>query len=91
MLMPVKTTSAPPTQKRSVRIFRNGRSQAIRIPREFALTGTEVVITRDSRGRLILQPTSDHPLSDLLHSWGPLGSADSLPHIPDLPADDVSL
>ena len=53
-------------QTRSVRLFRNGRSQAIRIPREFALPGNEATISRDRKGRLIVEAmrTPREPLSD---------------------------
>lgn len=41
---------------RTAKIFMNGRSQAVRIPKEFAFEGiTELVIRRDGR-RLILEP-----------------------------------
>jgi antitoxin VapB len=40
---------------RRVRIFRNGRNQAVRIPREFELPGDEAIMTRDG-DRLILEP-----------------------------------
>jgi antitoxin VapB len=36
-------------------LFANGRSQAVRLPREFRLEGTEVLIHREGR-RLILEP-----------------------------------
>jgi len=41
--------------KRRVRLFRNGRNQAVRIPREFELDAQEVVMLREE-GRLILEP-----------------------------------
>ena len=40
---------------RKASLFRNGRNQAVRIPREFELPGTEVTITKES-GRLIVEP-----------------------------------
>jgi antitoxin VapB len=67
------TATTIPT--RSVRILRNGRSQAIRIPREFALPGNEATITRDRKGRLIVEPIKKPNPMDLvalLHSWEPL-------------------
>ncbi|MFC1641764.1 antitoxin [Myxococcota bacterium] len=43
--------------QRTAALFRNGRNQAVRIPREFELPGTEVLITQDG-DRLILQPVA---------------------------------
>ena len=85
--MPVGTT----TQTRSVRIFRNGRSQAIRIPREFALPGEEATISRDRHGRLIVEATKRPGLSELLDSWGPLGEKDAMPKIHDVPAEPFDI
>ena len=40
---------------RHVRLFRNGRNQALRIPREFELEGDEAILRKES-GRLIVEP-----------------------------------
>jgi antitoxin VapB len=80
-----------PTPTRSVRIFRNGRSQAIRIPREFALPGTEATISRDRKGRLILEPAKTQSLVELLRSWGPLADEDAMPEIKDYPPEPFDL
>lgn len=53
---------------RRVRLFRNNRSQAIRIPVELELAGTEVLIHRNGR-RLIIEPVRQ---AALLASWMPL-------------------
>ena len=39
----------------TAKIFQNGRSQAIRLPKAFRLPGTEVKISRDG-SRIILEP-----------------------------------
>lgn len=39
----------------TAKIFQNGRSQAIRLPKAFRLSGTEVKISRDG-SRIILEP-----------------------------------
>lgn len=44
-----------PPQPREVKVFRNNRSQAVRIPAEVALPGDRVRISRDG-DRLILEP-----------------------------------
>lgn len=65
---------------RHVRLFRNGRSQAIRIPKEFEMEGDEAVIRKDGN-RLIIEPVKKTSLLALLSSWKPL--ADGLPKIED--------
>jgi antitoxin VapB len=48
-------------EARQVRLFRNGANQAIRIPREFELQGTEVTIRRVA-GTLVIEPVQQqHP------------------------------
>ncbi|RWX46748.1 antitoxin VapB [Candidatus Electrothrix aarhusensis] len=54
--------------ERHVRLFRNGRNQALRIPREFELEGNEAVIRRDG-GRLIIEPVAKGGLLALLADW----------------------
>ena len=78
-------------QTRSVRIFRNGRSQAIRIPREFALPGNEATISRDRQGRLIVEAATKPTVSELLDSWEPLEHSKSLPRIKDYPPEPFEL
>ena len=82
-------STAITTQTRSVRIFRNGRSQAIRIPREFALPGEEATITRDEHGRLIVEATKKPSLTELLDSWEPLSDDGAMPDIEDYPPEPV--
>ena len=41
--------------ERHVRLFRNGRNQAVRIPREFELDTQEAIIRRED-GRLVIEP-----------------------------------
>ncbi len=43
------------THERHVRLFRNGRNQALRIPREFELEGEEALIRKEG-DRLIVEP-----------------------------------
>ncbi len=79
------------TQTRSVRIFRNGRSQAIRIPREFALPGDEAIISRDRKGRLIVEPVKKLSVTELLDSWEPLSEEDAMPPIDKLAVEPFDL
>lgn len=76
---------------RQVRLFKNGRSQAVRIPREFELPGEEAILRRDKSGRLILQPLPRKKLVDLLSTWTPLREKDRLPAIKDRPAEPVEI
>lgn len=76
---------------RHVRLFRNGRNQALRIPREFELRGDEAVIHREG-DRLIVEPVDRKPgLRELLATLEPLD--EELPEIEDPPAtdDDIDL
>jgi antitoxin VapB len=68
-----------------VRLFKNGRSDAVRIPREFELPGTEAMLRRDAKGRLIIELLSRPKLVDLLSSWKPLSKKDQMPAIDDRP------
>ena len=55
-------TSAPASTEasRRVRLFRNGANQAVRIPKEFELPGTDAVMRREGN-RLILELVPDRP------------------------------
>lgn len=68
---------------RRVHLFRNGRNQAVRIPREFELPGEEAILHKESTGRLILEPVRPMNLRQILDSWTPLEEKDSLPEIED--------
>ncbi len=76
--------------KRKVRLFRNGRNQALRIPREFELEGNEATIHKDGE-RLIVEPVSTDGLLALLATLEPV--ADTFPDVDEtLPAlDDTEL
>lgn len=69
----VGSTPANPVDstERRASLFRNGRNQAIRIPREFEIAGTEVSIHKEGE-RLVLTPVRKHCLAQLLASWEPL-------------------
>jgi antitoxin VapB len=73
---------------RHVRLFRNGRNQAIRIPRELELPGDEAIIRREGEC-LIIEPVKTTPLRELLAQWSPLD--ETFPEIDSLPAEPVDL
>jgi antitoxin VapB len=57
-----------PTTGRHARLFRNGRNQAVRIPRELELPGTEALLYREG-DRLIVEPIAGPTLLNLIASW----------------------
>lgn len=69
--------------ERHVRLFRSGRCQALRIPREFELEGTEAVIRKEG-GRLIVEAVAKPGLLALLAAWEPLD--EDFPELNDPPA-----
>ncbi len=76
--------------ERHVRLFRNGRNQAIRIPREFELEGDEAIIHKEG-DRLIVEPVRKGRLLALLATLEPLD--ETFPDMDEalLPLDDVEL
>ncbi len=85
MSKPSQTTPG----ERHARLFRNGRNQAVRIPREFELPGNEVII-RQEGSRLIIEPvTPAHHLLEVLSSLEPV--RDEFPDVDEglQPLDDV--
>ncbi len=59
------------TQERQVRLFRNGRNQALRIPREFELEGDEAILRKEG-DRLIIEPLRKGRLLALLRNLAPM-------------------
>jgi len=74
--------------KRQVKLFRNGRNQAVRIPREFELPGNDAVLTKEV-DRLILEAAPKRGLLAYLAQMTPLDE-DFAP-IEDLPAEPVDI
>lgn len=66
--------------ERHVRLFRNGRNQALRIPREFELEGDEAIIRKEG-DRLIVEPLRKGRLLALLATLEPLN--EPLPDVDD--------
>ncbi len=58
-------------EPKHVRLFRNGRNQAVRIPVEFELPGNEAIMHRDG-DRLVIEPVRKRGLVALLKSMKPL-------------------
>ena len=74
--------------ERHVKLFKNGRNQAVRIPREFELPGEDAVMRKDG-DRLIIEPAAPKSLLALLATLAPLD--EEFPPIPDAAPDPVAL
>ena len=75
-------------RSRQVRLFKNGRNQAVRIPREFELPGKEAILKVDN-GRLIIEPMPKETLLDYLARMEPID--EEWPEIEDYPPEPVDL
>jgi antitoxin VapB len=73
---------------RHVKLFKNGRNQVVRIPREFELPGEDAVIHKEGQ-RLIIEPAPPQSLLAVLASLPTLD--EEFPPIQDLPAESVDL
>jgi antitoxin VapB len=79
----------PSSKLKEAKLFRNNRSQAVRIPVEFEFPGDRVLIHREGE-KLIIEPVSTpNDIVALLAEWrneAPLGPEDQFPDIEDMPA-----
>jgi antitoxin VapB len=78
----------PGSHERHVKLFKNGRNQAVRIPREFELPGEDAIIRKEG-DRLIIEPTPPRSLLALLTTLSPI--EEDFPPIPELAIDPVEL
>ena len=69
---------------RRVKLFKNGRNQAVRIPREFELPGEDAIMRRDG-DRLIIEPAPARSLLAVLAELAPID--ESFPEIDDRPPE----
>jgi len=74
--------------ERHVKLFKNGRNQAVRIPREFELPGEDAIIRKEGQ-RLIIEPAPPQSLRAVLAALQALD--DDFPPIDDSPAEPVDL
>lgn len=75
---------------RHVRFFRNGRNQAIRIPREFEVDAQEAIIRRED-DRLVIEPIRNMGLLATLATLHAIDEAFPDVDTEMLPVDDVEL
>jgi len=74
--------------ERHVKLFKNGRNQAVRIPREFELPGEDAIMRKDG-DRLIIEPAPAKSLLAVLATLEPLD--EDFSPIADTPPDSVRL
>jgi len=94
---PVSTYVAD-EDRRPAKLFANGRSQAIRLPKEFRMPGDRVWIHREGQ-RLVIEPEETPGLDangwplDLWNRIDALGDADDVPVIEAMPVgfDEVEV
>jgi antitoxin VapB len=74
--------------ERHVKLFKNGRNQAVRIPREFELPGEDAIIRKEGQ-RLIIEPAPPRSLLAVLSRLPTL--EEDFPPIDDSPPDPIDL
>jgi antitoxin VapB len=78
----------PVSPERHVKLFKSGRNQAVRIPREFELPGEDAIMRKEGE-RLIIEPTPPKSLLALLATLSPIN--ETFPLMPELALDPVEL
>ena len=80
------------SEAREAKLFRNNKSQAVRIPADFELPGDRVMIHREGN-RLVIEPAPNKNLLDVLARLKPLGPDDQFPDVDEtlLPARKIDL
>lgn len=73
---------------RKVKLFRNGRSQAVRIPKDFEIPGTEAIVRKED-GRLIIEPMRRASLLETLETLESI--QESIPDVVDPAPEPVDL
>ena len=74
--------------QRQVRLFRNGRNQALRIPRDLELPGREAILRKEGR-RLVVEPVDRPSLLAVLARLKPLD--ETFPPIEEQAAEPVDI
>jgi len=74
--------------ERHVKLFKNGRNQAVRIPREFELPGEDAIIRKEGQ-RLIIEAAPPRSLLAVLARLQPLD--EDFPTIEDPAATPVDI
>jgi antitoxin VapB len=74
--------------ERIVKVFKNGRNRAVRIPREFEFRGNEAIMRKEGK-RLVIEPRPARSLLAVLSRLKPLTA--KLPPIKDRPPAPVEI
>ncbi|MFZ1109466.1 MAG: AbrB/MazE/SpoVT family DNA-binding domain-containing protein [Rhodomicrobium sp.] len=74
--------------ERHVKLFKNGRNQAVRIPREFELPGEDAIMRKEG-DRLIIELAPKQSLLEYLATLEPLD--EDFPEIEDFPPEPFDL
>ncbi len=73
--------------ERHVKLFKNGRNKAVRIPREFEFPGDDAIMRKEG-DKIIIEPApKKKSLLELLDEWEPID--EEFPEIEDLPPEPV--
>ncbi|HVN21077.1 MAG TPA: AbrB/MazE/SpoVT family DNA-binding domain-containing protein [Dongiaceae bacterium] len=74
--------------ERQVKIFRNGRNRAVRIPREFEFPGEDAIMRKEGK-KLIIEPAPQRSLLSVLKTLKPL--EEDFPAIVDSPPEPIDI
>ncbi len=74
--------------ERHVKLFKNGRNQAVRIPREFELPGEDAIMRKDGN-TLIIEAAPPRSLLALLATLHTLD--EEFPSVSDEEPDDINI
>ena len=74
--------------ERHVKVFKNGRNRAVRIPREFEFASDEAIMRKEG-DRLVIEPAPPKSLLAVLATLRPL--EEDFPPIRDMPPEPVDL
>jgi len=82
----------PDSAPREAKLFRNNKSQAVRIHADLEMPGDRVNIYREGY-RLIIEPVRRKNLLEVLAGLDPLGPEDQFPDVDEtlLPAKEIDL
>ena len=85
------TNHAAPSEARRVRLFRNGKNQALRIPIALEFSGTEVLLRPDGNSLVIEPVGGNEKLLAVLRKLKPI--SDNFPDVDESlsPLDEPSL
>ena len=79
-------------QNKRMQVFMNGRSRAVRIPKEFDFEGDEVEMNLRADGTILMSAVKLSPLAEYLKTAEPWVGGDFVSGDSDLlPLDDIEL